>query len=511
MKISCQFGFWVNLLVGYVSCCLVIEPIAVGQEFSLPQTVVPRFDSTSSSTRRHFSEEDIQDLQDFARRIKLRGASTEGSSNSHLFRTPGYQQDGQFDRANDASSTINPYAEPPTGESRQQSMHQFQEGSPRYEMQTPLQVPKWDGERSRANDDLKLPFNNYPPGTIVPPASMRSPNVNESLRDENQSSRRWQPALGNRDHKLPTPPAYSYGNQPNYPLPTPTPRSQVYIPPTDHHYGTEFDLSFDSGSEELNYNHLEQHRQPSYDGRAYPLEYQQGAQFNRMPPRKTESVPGFFQNPAQQQGHVVDFELLTQDQGNDCGFDCFPPVFYLSSFGMSTWLNELIADNQTLQPRTGGGFGFALGQRQGKNLRMELEYAYRVNGIDGLETAAGLEDLSGQLRAQSGMANAWWEMVEFPRPCYKPYFGAGLGFVSIETYMTDENGFNLAGGRQRDSSFAYQFFGGMNYKAYRNMDLFVEYRLFRTDTISIKTSQSGEEGDYNYQTHQLMGGLRWKF
>jgi opacity protein-like surface antigen len=200
--------------------------------------------------------------------------------------------------------------------------------------------------------------------------------------------------------------------------------------------------------------------------------------------------------------------------GSDFGMQSGCPMFYFSIFGGTSVLGEMGNDQgDTLFTDDGGAFGLAIGQRHGRNLRSELEFSYRTNNLEQVELASGqIRPMNGDLTSYSGMANVYWEFTQFPHTCLKPYIGAGLGFTSIDSSMTNLAGANLipAGGGN-DSSFAYQFLAGVNYKAYRNMDLFLEYRLFKSDSLRIETVPNWGAGDYDYQSEGLFAGLRWKF
>ena len=212
---------------------------------------------------------------------------------------------------------------------------------------------------------------------------------------------------------------------------------------------------------------------------------------------------------------------------NDCGQSCgnsqcaadysMPggcPMFYFSIFGGSSSLGEMGNDQgDTLFTEDGGAFGVAIGQSHGRNLRSELEFSYRNNNLEQVALGSGqVRPLNGDLTSYSGMANVYWEFTEFPHGCLKPYIGAGLGFTSIDSSMTNLAGANLiSNGGGNDSSFAYQFMAGVNYKAYRNMDLFLEYRLFKSDSLRLDTVPNWGSGDYDYEPEGIFAGLRWKF
>lgn len=229
--------------------------------------------------------------------------------------------------------------------------------------------------------------------------------------------------------------------------------------------------------------------------------------------RRGES--SFFAPQRQAQHGIAGYEELVVENASagqpDCRFDCGTPTFYLTGYGGSVDLHRLVSGNNSLLTNDGGGFGIALGQRQGRNLRTEIDYGLRSNAIVGFDDGVSLESFSGKIKSQSGMANVYWEFVNFPRRRWKPYMGAGLGFTRIETELNNGQGQPLTLERSEDSSFAYQFIGGVNYRQNRFLDLFIEYRLFQADSFAIETSTGQADGHYDYRANNLIGGIRWKF
>jgi opacity protein-like surface antigen len=196
---------------------------------------------------------------------------------------------------------------------------------------------------------------------------------------------------------------------------------------------------------------------------------------------------------------------------SDCGFDCEELEFYLSGYGAFVDLNDLVSGSDSLLAENGGGWGIALGRRQGLNLRTELEYGWRSNYIIGFNEDGLISDMTGKIKSQAGMANAYWEFVNFPTCCIKPYVGAGLGVARFDTELRDEFGDSLTSERFKDSSFAYQFMGGVNYQPCATIDLFIEYRLFQTDSFQLETDTGFAAANYSYEASNLVSGLRWKF
>ncbi len=192
------------------------------------------------------------------------------------------------------------------------------------------------------------------------------------------------------------------------------------------------------------------------------------------------------------------------------------PNFYLSVFGGGVFLNDLNDRNDSARLDNGGAVGVALGQRHGCNLRSELEFTYRSNGIAGSQTITPYnqvfyQDLDGEINAYSGMTNFYWEFMNFPTRCFKPYVGAGIGFVGFGTQIYDEFDRSLIPEQDDTTSFAYQFIGGVNYKTCGNVDLFIEYRYFAAEAFRINSDFGWPGGNHEYQSSNLFAGVRWKF
>lgn len=204
---------------------------------------------------------------------------------------------------------------------------------------------------------------------------------------------------------------------------------------------------------------------------------------------------------------VADDSTIAQ-AGN---FDC--PAFYFAFQGGSNDLQTLVGDsNNELETDSGSAFTFALGRINGRNLRTEIELAIRNNDISDLISGGTSQSFSGDISAFSGMANAYWEFVDFPGGRFKPYIGFGLGFASLETTLADAAGASvLTANGGSDTSFAYQWMAGVNYKTSSNLDVFAEYRFFEADSTRIDSTRAGFSDNYNYQSNTVGIGLRWKF
>ena len=189
------------------------------------------------------------------------------------------------------------------------------------------------------------------------------------------------------------------------------------------------------------------------------------------------------------------------------------PNFYFSFFGGWSNLRDLTSNSGLgdFQTEDGSLFGIALGRRNGRNLRTELELASRNYDVSGFSDGSTLTPLTGEVTAFSGMANAYWEFTNVRTRLIKPYVGVGVGFIAVDNDINDLNSMSIIDpNSEDDTSLAFQYMIGLNYKAYRNVDLFAEYRYLEADTFRIDTTV-GTSDRFSFQTDNVVLGLRWKF
>jgi len=88
------------------------------------------------------------------------------------------------------------------------------------------------------------------------------------------------------------------------------------------------------------------------------------------------------------------------------------------------------------------------------------------------------------------------------------YGGGGLGVAYVEfdghgadpgTVMNDD-----------DTVFAWQAIAGMGYEISSNIVLDVQYRYFNASDVSL-TSTTGPSSSTDYESHAVLGGIRFKF
>ena len=141
-------------------------------------------------------------------------------------------------------------------------------------------------------------------------------------------------------------------------------------------------------------------------------------------------------------------------------------------------------------------------------MRSEIEFAYR--NYDLIQIAEPPLAGEGDLHAYSGMGNVYWEFMGVRNVRFwRPYVGAGVGFMFLEPDFNDGN-VDLNAGSTSDSAFAYQFMAGANFKYRRGVDLFVEYRYHAAEEVRMNVAGVGEPA-FDFSSEDVFFGCRMKF
>ena len=197
---------------------------------------------------------------------------------------------------------------------------------------------------------------------------------------------------------------------------------------------------------------------------------------------------------------------------------------YIGLFGGWADLNDLVTRGEIgsgIYMEDGGYvFGATLGQIQGRNLRTELEVSYRNININGMRLDGNVPSqvvgVNGDFGALAGMLNAYWEFVDFGSANIKPYIGGGVGFALARPDLIQADG-SEAVINDSESSFAWQYMAGLNYKASPILDAFVEYRYFAADSFRLDTEIpevagfGNGSGPFDYRSSAVLFGLRARF
>ena len=124
-------------------------------------------------------------------------------------------------------------------------------------------------------------------------------------------------------------------------------------------------------------------------------------------------------------------------------------------------------------------------------------------------SASGLSQAQGTLITLTTMYNL---MLRYPGRILRPYFGAGAGIwtgILYNVNMTSSNA--TVGGSSRDSSFAYQFLGGMRAFVTTNLFVFGEYKYFVTTYRWEQVGAGDVAVNLDFRTHIISGGIGWSF
>jgi len=143
---------------------------------------------------------------------------------------------------------------------------------------------------------------------------------------------------------------------------------------------------------------------------------------------------------------------------------------------------------------------FAVGTAIGSAGRVEAEIGYRQNDLDKMEFddkgSFSLED-GGDVTATFLMGNGYYDFKNGSH--FTPFIGGGLGFANVEYDLDSMDG------KEDDNVMAYQLILGVGFAATEQLSIDLQYRYFATADPEIDGS------DVEYQTHNIMLGLRYSF
>ena len=162
---------------------------------------------------------------------------------------------------------------------------------------------------------------------------------------------------------------------------------------------------------------------------------------------------------------------------------------YAGLEGGFNWTITQPVDGYDANTDIGYGVGGIAGYQFPQGVGLECEIAYRNNRVDYVDYFGLLINAGDSLWCLSWLGNL---VYEIPYWCWKPFFGAGLGYslehAQTTSYLlpTDENFDN----------FTYQFFIGFDYNAWKGLDLGIEYKYLHVLNSYI-------------DNHALMIDMKW--
>ncbi len=369
------------------------------------------------------------------------------------------------------------------------------------EGENPFEDPDFD----RNTEDRYIP----PAGVYRPPGTRRGPSGENYVDPNRQPGYLDQPFNQQPGY----PPQYQQAYQPGYPpgyRPAYPPAGQIPYPP-----------AYQPPYQPIP-GHATNYPSPNYPNPNYPSPNNQSPN-NQSPLTAPTTQQLLAISPPAQQALNAAPPATQANSNNNAYIAAVAPIrplasrtpnFYFSFFGGWSDVGELVSETGLGQFNLDSGtvFGVALGRRNGRNLRTELEFSTRSNDVSSFFDGSALTQLSGNdIQSYAGMANAYWEFQRFRTTLFQPYIGVGVGFISIDSDIVDSNSLSIVPDEaDNDTSLAVQYMAGVNYKAFPNVDLFAEYRFLRADTFRLDTTV-GTSDRYNYRSDNVFLGIRWKF
>lgn len=213
---------------------------------------------------------------------------------------------------------------------------------------------------------------------------------------------------------------------------------------------------------------------------------------------------------------------LSPGSGSTCN-PAFQCTEYFSVFGGAVDIDNferkiLVGNNTQVEGakfRDDWAWGAAIGRQVDPHGRVEFEFTFRdtpaaswfVQEFDptGVLLTNDFTPATGDLQTYSGMVNIVFDLYQRTAGCAGLYLGAGLGALYVDTdIVTATESF-----ASHDTSFAYQFIGGVNYALTQRVDLFGEFRYLGADYINVDNLTTGVSlGDFSIDTNNIFFGVR---
>jgi opacity protein-like surface antigen len=127
------------------------------------------------------------------------------------------------------------------------------------------------------------------------------------------------------------------------------------------------------------------------------------------------------------------------------------------------------------------------------NVRLEGELAYRLNDLDEI---VGFP-IPGDMSSLAVMGNVFYDFTTGSP--LTPYIGGGLGVANVEI------DFDVPGGKDDDTVFAYQVALGAAYELSPAAALTLDLRYFGTENADLFGAE------FTYDNMSFMAGLRYSF
>ena len=156
--------------------------------------------------------------------------------------------------------------------------------------------------------------------------------------------------------------------------------------------------------------------------------------------------------------------------------------------------------------------GGAVGYYFTDNISAELAWDYRSNSLDKANFSDGTNFKDGDFASNIFFVNGYYHLDPVMNSKFRPYFGAGLGYVQ-EIDFDLKNASGVETSYSQDGEIAYQLMAGTSYGLTENWDLTADVRYMRADSINLKreTGSSAELRNVDYDPVSLTVGVVYKF
>jgi outer membrane protein W len=161
---------------------------------------------------------------------------------------------------------------------------------------------------------------------------------------------------------------------------------------------------------------------------------------------------------------------------------------------------------------TGYAFGGAAGYYFTENLATELAWDYRNNSLDKADFGGGTNFAEGDYASNIFFLNGYYHFNPVMASKFRPYLGAGIGFV--EEIDID---LKAAGGAETSYSqsgkIAPQLIAGTSYALSKDWDLNADVRYMKVSGIDFKDEKGGvaKLKNVDYDPVTLTVGITYKF
>ena len=144
----------------------------------------------------------------------------------------------------------------------------------------------------------------------------------------------------------------------------------------------------------------------------------------------------------------------------------------------STGPNRVVDIDFDTGPAFFGFVGYKFDDMGFGRFRAELEGSYRNNNVGTVTfNSTPFKDSRGKTEVWAGMANVYFDWTALSQEI-TPYFGMGLGGATIDQRSAYGAISSFA---DSDAALAYQFIGGLSYKATSEINVNLDIRYFALD------------------------------